>query len=102
MKQRALTIALDFTLRAAAGLLVASPVVAAVASTGITRFPEGDRLLFEPGGLMLAEVARQLWSALAPLVRAELTTGLVLGMALIVPYSLLLVALSGRARGTAM
>jgi len=101
MKQRALAVAVDFALRAAAGLLIASPVVAAVASTGIARFPEGDRLLFEPGGLMLAEVARTLWSALIPLLRAELMTGLVLGMALIVPYSLLLVALSGRARGTA-
>lgn len=101
MKHRALAVALDFALRGAAGLLLASPVVAAVASTGIARFPEGDRLLFEPGGLMLAEVARSLWSAAVPLIRAELVTGLALGVALIVPYALLLVALSGRASSAA-
>jgi hypothetical protein len=97
MKQRALAVGLDFALRGAAGLILASPVVAAIASTGIPRFPEGDRLLFEPGGLMLVEVARALWSAAIPLVRTELVTGLLLGIALLVPYSLLLVALKRRA-----
>jgi len=102
MKHRAaFAIAVDFALRGAAGLLLGSPVVAAVASTGIGRYPEGDRLLFEPGGLMLTEVARALWTAAVPLIRAELVTGLALGMALIVPYSLLLVALSGRGSSTA-
>jgi len=96
MKQRALAVGLDFALRAAAGLILASPVIAAIASTGIPSFPEGDRLLFEPGGLMLVEVARALWSAAIPLVRTELVTGLLLGMALLVPYSLVLVALKRR------
>ena len=100
MKHRTLAVLLDFALRGAAGLVLASPVVAAIASTGIPRFPEGDRLLFEPGGLMLVEVARALWSAAMPLVRAELVTGLLLGMVLLVPYSLVLVALERRA-GTA-
>ena len=101
MKQRAFAVALDFALRGAAGLLLASPVVAAVASTGITRFPEGDRLLFEPGGLMLVEVARALWSAVVPLVQAELVMGLVLAVGLVVPYAVLLVAFSRRVPATA-
>ncbi|HWP09718.1 MAG TPA: hypothetical protein VNN72_28445 [Polyangiaceae bacterium] len=100
MKHRVLAVALDFALRGAAGLVLASPVVAAVASTGITRFPEGDRLLFEPGGLMLVEVARALWSAVVPLIQAELVMGLVLALGLVVPYAVLLVALSRRAPKT--
>ena len=96
MKYRTLAVGLDFALRGAAGLVLASPVVAAIAATGIPRFPEGDRLLFEPSGLMLAEVGRALWSAAMPLVRTELVTGLLLGMALLVPYSLVLVALKRR------
>ncbi|HEX5099961.1 MAG TPA: hypothetical protein VFV94_10695 [Polyangiaceae bacterium] len=96
MKHRVLAVGLDFALRAGAGLVLASPLVAAVASTGITRFPEGDRLLFEPGGLMLVEVARTLWSAVVPLIQAELVMGLVLALGLVVPYAVLLVALSRR------
>lgn len=96
MKHRVLAVALDFALRAAAGLVLASPLLAAVASTGITRFPEGDRLLFEPGGLMLVEVARTLSSAVVPLLQAELVMGLVLALGLVVPYAVLLVALSRR------
>lgn len=101
MKHRVLAVSLDFALRAAAGLLLASPIVAAVTSTGLTHFPDGDRLLFEPGGLMLVEVARALWSAVVPLVQAELVMGLVLALALTVPYALLLVAFSRNAPATA-
>jgi hypothetical protein len=101
MKHRVLALGLDFALRAGAGLLLASPLVAAVASTGITRFPEGDRLLFEPGGLLLVEVARTLWSALVPLIQAELVMGLVLALALVVPHAVLLVALSRRVPASA-
>lgn len=101
MKHRAFAVGLDFSLRSGAGLMLASPLVAAVASTGIPRFPEGDRLLFEPGGLMLAEVARSLWSATMPLVRTGLLTGLLLGLVLLVPYSMVLVAVRRGATTTA-
>ncbi len=94
MKHTLIALGLDVALRAGAGLLLASPVVAAVASTGITGFPEGDRLLFEPGGLMLVDVARALLSELMPLVRTELVMGLLLLVALLVPYSVVLVAFS--------
>jgi hypothetical protein len=94
MKRRTLWITLDFALRGVAGLLVALPLSAAVAGTAIGHFPEGDRLLFAPGGVYLAEAARVLLPALEPLLAASLGTTLVLSFALLVPHAALLVALA--------
>jgi hypothetical protein len=45
-----------YAFRFAAGLLLALPFVNAVRASRITHFPEGDRLLFQPGGDLLLEV----------------------------------------------
>jgi len=71
VKRYALAVGLDYAARGAASLFVTLPVISAVAATGIGRFPEGDRLLFEPGALMLSEVARLLQPSLSPLLTAS-------------------------------
>jgi hypothetical protein len=94
MKRRTRMIALDYALRSIAGLVVALPLAATVAGTNIGHFPEGDRLLFTPGGVYLAEVVRQLLPTLPPLLAASFGTTFVLAFALLVPHAALLVALS--------
>jgi hypothetical protein len=64
-------------------------VTAAISATGIGAFPEGDRLLFEPGGLLLVEAARQTLSLLGPLAASSLSTAALLGLALTLPRALL-------------
>jgi hypothetical protein len=94
MKRRTRMIALDFALRSVAGLIVALPLAATVAGTNIGHFPEGERLLFAPGGVYLVEVVRQLLPTLQPLLAASLGTTFILAFVLLVPHALLLVALS--------
>ncbi len=79
----------EFACRCAAGLVLAAPFTAAVAASGLGAFAEGDRLLFEPGGLLLVEVARASWLWLTPLANASLVTFAVLSVALTLPASLL-------------
>ncbi len=45
-----------YAFRTVAGLLLALPVVNAVQASGVTQWPEADRLLFEPGAEVLLEV----------------------------------------------
>lgn len=94
MRARAFAVGCDYALRAALALVLAAPVAAAVRATGITRFPESDRLLFEPGGLFLAEVARALWSAFAPFAQTELAVACFFVVLLVVPYGMVLAAWS--------
>jgi len=96
MKRRSLVFTLDVALRSAGGLILAVPIAAVVAGTGIGHFPEGDRLLFEAGGLFLVEVARTLLGAAAPLATASLGVALALSVVLVVPHAALLVALAER------
>ena len=100
MKRRTLAILLDYVARGGAGLLLAAPLTAAVAASGIAAFPEGDRLLFQPGGLLLVEVARAVWSLLPPLATSSIAVGTLLGVALLVPRATLLTALAEGDRGT--
>jgi hypothetical protein len=92
MKSRLLAVGFDYALRAVFGAVLALPLVAAVTSTGITNFPAGDRLLFEPGGLLLAEVTRALWAELVPLASTGLLTAFFMAVALLLPYGLVLAA----------
>jgi hypothetical protein len=94
MTRRTRMITFDFFLRSIAGLVVALPFAAAVASTTIGRYPEGDRLLFAAGGVYLAEAVRLLLPVLLPLFAASIGTTLALSFALVVPHAALLVALS--------
>jgi hypothetical protein len=94
MTRRTRVIIFDFLLRSIAGLVVALPFAASVASTTIGRYPEGDRLLFATGGVYLAEAVRLLLPLLLPLLAASIGTTLALSFALVVPHAALLVALS--------
>jgi hypothetical protein len=94
MKRRSWMILLDFALRSVLGLLVALPLAATIAGTAIGRFPEGDRLLFAPGGMYLAEVTRLLLPVLPPLLTSSLLAIVLFSLLLVVPHSALLVALS--------
>jgi hypothetical protein len=89
VKRRTLAVLFEFACRGAAGLVLAAPITAAVAASGLGAFPEGDRLLFEPGGLLLVEVARASWHWLGPLANASLLTLAVVSLALSVPAALL-------------
>jgi hypothetical protein len=91
-------VSLYFGCHLAAALLLALPTVTLVSGTGIGRFPEGDRLLFEPGGLLLAEVARALLPELPAHVASGLGTGTLLGIVLLLPHAALLVAFSRKER----
>jgi hypothetical protein len=98
--ERPVAVTLYFAFHAAAALLVSLPATALVGGTGIGRFPEGDRLLFAPGGLVASEVVRLVAPALPAHLSSSLGMVAVLGALLVVPYAALLVALTRRERGS--
>ena len=92
--RRPLAVTLYFACHAVAALVFALPTTAVVAGTGLGRFPEGDRLLFQPGGVVAAEVVRTLMPALPAQVLSSLSVAALLGMLLLVPHAALLVGLA--------
>lgn len=64
------TLAVVWLFRSLLGWLLALPFIAVVADSGVGRLLEGDRALFEPGGLFLAELGR----ASSSLLSATLST----------------------------
>lgn len=58
-----------------------TPLVTALAGSGVARFPEGDALLFSPGALLLTEVVRLSSTSLVSAVPLSVSV-LVLGSAL--------------------
>lgn len=99
MKRTTAAALFEFSCRAAAGLVLAAPVTAAVAAAGIGAFPEGDRLLFEPGGLFLVEAARSSLSLVAPLSSSTLAVVTIASLVLSVPRALLWTAAAEETRG---
>ena len=91
---RPLGVTLYFASHAAAGLFLALPVAALVSGTGVGRFPEGDRLLFQPGGVVAAEVLRAVLPSGPGYAASSLALGTLLGVLLLVPHTALLVSLS--------
>jgi hypothetical protein len=92
--RRVRAVSVYFVAHLAAALLFALPAVALVAGTGVGRFPEGDRLLFQPGGLLLAEVARTIAPAVSSSIASARVSGALLFVLLLVPHAALLVSLS--------
>jgi hypothetical protein len=92
--ERPRAVTLYFVCHAVAALVLALPATAVVAGTGLGRFPEGDRLLFQPGGVVLAEVVRTLMPALPAHVLSSFFVAALLGMLLLVPHAALLVSLA--------
>jgi hypothetical protein len=91
---RPLAVTLYYASHAVAAALLALPATALVAGTGIGRFESGDRLLFQPGGVILAEVARILAPEAPSHVASSLGTATVVGVLLLVPHAALLVTLA--------
>jgi hypothetical protein len=83
-----------------AAWLISTPIVDAIAATGIGRHPRGDAPLFEPGGLHLFEVARLLLGAVSAVAETTFALLMVAAFAGLIPLAALLVALSvdGRLR----
>ena len=98
MKRALTALAVDLGARFVASLLLGMPLVAAVSASGIGHFQAGDRLLFEPGGLYLAETGRVLFASLVPLGNTALVSALVLSVCLLLPHGALLAALADRDR----
>ncbi len=94
MRRHGFFVGLDFLARFAAAIVLALPVTAALAGTGVGQFPEGDRLLFEPGGLYLLEAARELRPFAWSLGTASLFGFGLLFVVLLVPHGALLASLS--------
>jgi hypothetical protein len=94
MKRAKLAILFDFACRAAAGLILGAPAAAVVAASGIGSFPEGDRLLFSPGGTWFLEIVRASFALLPALATSSLATGALLGAGLVVPQAALVTALA--------
>ncbi|HVR20118.1 MAG TPA: hypothetical protein VMS65_10490 [Polyangiaceae bacterium] len=92
--RRPLAVSLYFACHAVAALVLALPTTAIVAGTGLGRFPEGDRLLFQPGGAIAAEVVRTLMPALPAHFLSSFSVAALLGMLLLVPHAALLVGLA--------
>lgn len=67
---RLVTLVAVWLSRSLLGWLASLPFVASVAASGVDALYAGDRALFEPGGLFLAELGR----ASGPLLRATLST----------------------------
>ena len=84
----------EHAVRVAASAALALPIAGAIRGTGVTELPNGDRALFEPGGLILLETARTLSPYTSGLVTSSLLTGFALAALLVVPQAILLVALS--------
>jgi hypothetical protein len=96
--KRPLGVTIDFACHAVAGLLLALPTLALVAGTGVGRFPSGDRLLFEPGGMLAAEVLRTVAPALPSHVTTTFGAAILLGALLLLPHAALLVMLARHER----
>ncbi len=91
-RKRAVTI--YYASHAVAATLLALPATALVAGTGLGRFESGDRLLFQPGGTILAEVARALAPEAPSHVASSLGAATLVGVLLLAPHAALLVTLS--------
>jgi hypothetical protein len=71
-------------------------VAAVVTASGVGAFPEGDRLLFAPGGTLLVEVGCASFALLPSLATSSLATGVLLAVGLVVPLAVLVTALAER------
>ena len=72
------------------GLLVGYPVVLAIQASGVTAGPEGDRVLFQPGSLLLLELLRIGAPWLASALRAALLLAALSAVLELLPLALAL------------
>lgn len=86
--------------RFAAAWLVGLPIVAQVYGSGVSQLVEGERALFAPGGLILAEVLSRLGSALASALGVSTVLFCVAWVLSLAPLSLFIVGLAKPGRLT--
>ncbi|HLV21291.1 MAG TPA: hypothetical protein VKZ49_10425 [Polyangiaceae bacterium] len=91
-------IVLFWLCRLFAAWLVAAPLAAVFAGSGIRSYPQGDALLFEPGSVLLVEVVRLELPALVGALRVGLWIALATAVALLFPLVALWVSLAAPAR----
>lgn len=89
-----------YAYRIVVALIVAMPF-ALLFGEAIRGFPRADALLFDDGGLFMAEVIRRSAPAIAPLFSGALTLIAVAALASIIPLAALIGALSTKGRLTA-
>jgi len=91
-----LAVLVSFFARASFGWTVALPLISLLVSSGLGALPEGDRALFEPGGLWLLETLRKLGPSLGAHARSELVLFGLASAVGIVPHALVFVACAER------
>jgi hypothetical protein len=91
-------IAVFYAARLLGGWLISSPIATLVAGSGIGDFPEGDALLFQPGGTYLFEVARVVRGSLGAAFETSLFLFALSAFASLLALSALLVALDAGER----
>jgi hypothetical protein len=87
-----------WALRLTGAVLLALPFVHAIEATGVGRFPEGDALLFEAGGMMLVETLRLADNGLRSAFDDMVFIALIVLFANLVLLAALLVALASNGR----
>lgn len=87
-----------FAGRVIGGWLVSLPIATLIAGSGIAQFPDGDALLFEPGGAYLLDAVRKILPSLGSALRSSLWLYGLVALASLVPLSALLVALDAERR----
>jgi hypothetical protein len=91
------TVAFFWLFRGVASWLIAAPLATLFAGQGVGRYPEGDALLFAPGGLHLAEAARLALPLLAETLRTTVMISGFFGYVLLLPLGGLCASLTANA-----
>jgi hypothetical protein len=90
-------VAFFWVCRAVSAWLIATPLATLFAGQGVGRYPEGDALLFAPGGLHLAEAARLSIPLLGETLRSTVMIAGFFGYVLLLPLGGLVAALATNA-----
>jgi hypothetical protein len=91
-----------YAFRTVAGLLLALPVMNAIQASGVTQWPEADRLLFEPGAEVLMEVLVSQRASLVASITPTLAMLAIIAVLALGPELLMLRAASSSRRYPSM
>jgi hypothetical protein len=100
MRRHLPALLLVYAFKLGVGLALAEPLSQVLTGAGVVRFPEGDRLLFARGGMVLLETLRLQHGVLT----GSLTSALILGGAAsllsLIPLAFLMVSLDAQGEGS--
>ncbi len=91
-------LALVYTTRLLAGLLIAAPIVGAINGSGLLTFPQGDATLFAPGGDSLAALVQTSYRSLGGALRESSWLLCLSAMLGLLPHAFWLCALGDSGR----